>query len=141
MAGPTVPQTLSRRRPPPTGDEETTAILKLGEYEGTACLSVSEANVLLRRVIDIRTKVDEDGQKPPPPPNTDVFIKTRDYLEIFARFRSDQAAQQVEGVSQKLVNDGSITMFERAQLGMVSRTTNDGVCINANCGLRSYAVL
>lgn len=57
-------------------------------------------------------------------PNSDVFIKTRDYLEMFARFRGEQGAAQVETVSQKLVKDGLITPFERAQLGradMLSR--------------------
>ena len=120
MAGPTIPQPLSRRRPLPTGDEETTAILRLGEYEDTPCLSVSEANVLLQRVIEWRTKPDENGNKHTPMPNTDVFTKTRDYLEAFARFRGEQAVQQVESVSQKLVKDGVITIFERAQLGMPS---------------------
>ena len=118
MAGPTVPQSLSRRRPPPTGDEETTAILRLGEFEQVPCLSVSEANVILQKVIDKRSKPDDQGNKPSPMPNSDVFIKTRDYLEMFARFRGEQGAAQVETVSQKLVKDGLITPFERAQLGM-----------------------
>ena len=118
MAGPTIPQPLSRRRPPPTGDEETTSTLRLGEYIDVPCLSVSEANVILRKVIDKREMVGEDGSKPPPLPNTDVFLKTRDYLDMFARFRGETAVQQVEHVSQKLVQQGVITIWERAQLGM-----------------------
>lgn len=117
MAGPTVPQTLSRRRPPPTGDEETTSILRLGEFEHVPCLSVSEANVILQKVIESRTKPDDQGNKPIPMPNTDVFTKTRDYLEMFARFRGETGAGQVETVSQKLVREGLITPYERAQLG------------------------
>ena len=83
------------------------------------CLSVSEANVILRRLIKKREEPDPDGNTGPPLPNTDVFTKTREYLDQFARFRSEQAAQQVESVSSKLVESGAITVFERAQLGML----------------------
>ena len=117
MAGPTLPPSLSRRRQQPTGDEEATAQLKLGEYTSVPCLSVSEANTILRRVIDSRTKPNQHGDIGPPLPNTDVFIKTRDYLDMFARFRGEQAVHQVESVSNKLVTGGVISVFERAQLG------------------------
>lgn len=129
MAGPnnpstlraTVPHPLSRRRPPPTGDEETTSILRLGEYADVPCLSVSEANTILQKVIEARNKPDENGRRPPAMPNTDVFTKTREYLKLFARFNGEQAVQQVESVSSKLVGTGrageGITGFERAQLG------------------------
>jgi len=117
MAGPSIPQTLSRRRPPPTGDEETSTNLILGEFQNVPCLSVSEANVILQKVIDQRSKPDEQGNLPAAMPNTDVFVKTRDYLETFARFRGETGAAQVESVSQKLVRDGLIEPFERAQLG------------------------
>ncbi len=117
MAGQTVPQSLSRRRPPPTGDEETTALLRLGEFEGATCLSVAEARALLKVVQERRKEPDKDGNKPPPMPNSDVYTKTRDYLDMFARFLSNQAVNQVAVVSQRLVEEGSITNFERAQLG------------------------
>ncbi|KAK3059130.1 RNA polymerase B [Extremus antarcticus] len=123
MAGPTratVPHPLSRRRPPPTGDEETTSVLRLGEYTDVPCLSVSEANTILQKVIEARNKPDDNGRKPPAMPNTDVFTKTADYLKSFARFNGEQAVQQVESVSSKLVGRGGgegITGFERAQLG------------------------
>ncbi|KAK5174315.1 RNA polymerase B [Saxophila tyrrhenica] len=125
MAGPpnppaarsTVPHPLSRRRPPPTGDEETTSILRLGEYTDVPCLSVSEANTILQKVIEARNKPDESGRKPPGMPSSDVFTKTEIYLKLFARFNGEQAVQQVESVSSKLVGPGGITGFERAQLG------------------------
>ena len=121
MAGPNVPQALSRGRPPPTGDEETTAILRLGEYEDVPCISVSEANVLLGKLIQKRNEVDQEtGRKPPPMPTSDVFTKTKDYLDVFARFRGEIAVQQVESVSAQLVNRGVMTGFERAQLGSYS---------------------
>lgn len=119
MAGPTVPPQLSRRKPPPTGDEETTIALKLGEYTDVPCLSVSEANVLLNRIIEARTKEDNNGNRGQPMPNSDVFIKTKDYLDVFARFRTDQAVTQVDQMSQRLVDDNSLKHFERAQLGML----------------------
>ena len=124
MAGPNtstpraiVPHPLSRRRPPPTGDEEATSILKLGEYETVPCLSVSEANTILQKVIQARETADENGRLPPPMPNTDVFAKTKQYLQEFARFNGEAAVQQVEGVSSKLVGEGGLVGFERAQLG------------------------
>lgn len=120
MAGPTVIHQLSRRRQPPTGDEEATSQLKLGEYTDVPCLSVSEANIILRRLVKTREEPDANGNIGPPLPNTDVFTKTRDYLETFARFRGEQAVQQVESVSSKLVDSGGISVFERAQLGSPS---------------------
>jgi len=132
MAGPTratVPHPLSRRRPPPTGDEETTSVLRLGEYTDVPCLSVSEANTILQKVIEARNKPDDNGRKPPAMPNTDVFTKTADYLKSFARFNGEQAVQQVESVSSKLVGRGGgegITGFERAQLGMSNIITRTG---------------
>ena len=81
------------------------------------CLSVSEANVILRRLIQTRETPDDKGNVGPPLPNTDVFVKTREYLDAFARFRGESAVQQVESVSSKLVESGGVSVFERAQLG------------------------
>lgn len=117
MAGPPLPATLSRRRPPPTGDEETTTVLRLGEFEGVPCLSLSEAHTIIQKLKTSRSQTDEQGNKPVPMPNTDVYNKTEAYLETFVRFKTEQSASQVEAVSQKLVQEGLITSFERAQLG------------------------
>jgi DNA-directed RNA polymerase II subunit RPB4 len=146
MAGPnttkpTVPPMLSRRRPPPTGDEEATAVLRLGEYSTVPTLSVSEANTILQKVIDARQRPDENtGALPPPMPNTDVFVKTRDYLQLFARFNNEQAVRQVETVSQRLavkegeeVEEGKITQFERAQLGMYTTRRWDSDLDRKSC--------
>ncbi|KAF2480479.1 HRDC-like protein [Neohortaea acidophila] len=116
MAGPPLPATLSRRRPPPTGDEETTTVLRLGEFEGVPCLSLSEAHTIIQKLKTSRSQTDEQGNKPVPMPNTDVYNKTEAYLETFVRFKTEQSASQVEAVSQKLVQEGLITSFERAQL-------------------------
>ena len=117
MAGPTVPKSLSRRRPPPTGDEETTAILRLGEDATSHPLSVSETSLLLRKINTARLQPDANGNKPTPMPNTDVYTKTQVYLDLFSRFTEEQTVTQVELISKRLVDDGLITPFERAQLG------------------------
>ena len=114
---PFIPTMLSRRRPKPTGDEEAAATLRLGpEFEHAPALSVSEANVLLKKVMYIRQQPNEHGRQPPVPPNTDVYIKTRDYLETFARFKEESSAQQAEMVSSKLTDEGRVSSFERAQI-------------------------
>ena len=84
-------------------------------------LSVSEANVILRKLMHRRRNERAE-------PNTDVYLKTREYLESFSRFKSEQAVQQVESVSAKLEvetagtgAEGTVTGFERAQLGSYHR--------------------
>ena len=74
---------------------------------------------MLNRIVASRTKEDEHGNRGQPMPNSEVFVKTRDYLEVFARFRGDQAVTQVDQMTQRLVDDGTLKHFERAQLGMM----------------------
>lgn len=81
------------------------------------CLSLSEAHTIIQKLKTSRSQTDEQGNKPVPMPNTDVYNKTEAYLETFVRFKTEQSASQVEAVSQKLVQEGLITSFERAQLG------------------------
>jgi len=110
MAGPTVPAQLSRRRPIPTGDEEATAILKLGEMTDVPTLSVAECNELLARLSE------RSGR---PPSSSEVYSKTREYVALFARFKDGKTVTQVDAISSRLLNMGlAITNFERAQLGM-----------------------
>jgi len=108
MAGPTVPQTLSRRRPAPTGDEEATTILKLGDMADTPALSVAECKVLLDQLAN------RVGARPTS--QSDVYMKTREYVDVFARFKDQKTVQQVDGISSQLLRMG-LTHFERAQLG------------------------
>ena len=57
MATVTQKQT-SRTREKPAGDEEATADLKLGEFQGVPTLTLSEARLLINAVIDHRKKAE-----------------------------------------------------------------------------------
>ena len=46
----------SRTREQPTGDEEATASLKLGEFQDVPTLTMSEARLLINAVMDHRQK-------------------------------------------------------------------------------------
>ncbi|KAK4635238.1 DNA-directed RNA polymerase II subunit rpb4 [Fulvia fulva] len=109
MAGPQsrVPAPTSRRRPPPTGDEEATTHLKLGEMSGEQALSPAEVTLMLDQLEKAR------GQ----PNHTEIYYKTRDYCRHFARFKDDNSIRQVNQISTELTErELGITQFERAQL-------------------------
>ncbi|KAF2773236.1 hypothetical protein EJ03DRAFT_323743 [Teratosphaeria nubilosa] len=108
MAGPTLPPSLSRKRPPPSGDEEAGTILKLGEFENVPCLSVAETNALLENIKSSRENHE--------PMSTDVYVKTRDYVKTFARFQDQQAVMSVDKRLEDLITQGKIVPFEKAQL-------------------------
>ncbi|KAK3675459.1 RNA polymerase B [Recurvomyces mirabilis] len=110
MAG---PPTLSRTRPVPSGNEEATAHLHLGDMTDVPCLSVSECNELLSRLAA------SQGSGGRPPANSDVYLKTREYVGMFSRFKDGKTVTQVDGVSSALLGKGEgggVSMFERAQL-------------------------
>lgn len=109
-----LPEILSRRRQKPSGDEEATQTIRLGDFADDQTLSVSEARALLNTLIERR----KDDPSIPPPPNTDVFVKTRKYMNQASRHKSQAAATQVAAISGRLLDGGVITMFERAQLSM-----------------------
>lgn len=141
MAGPTLhqPPTLSRRRPPPTGDEEATAHLKLGEMADTPCLSVAECNELLARLAE---KEEKAGR---PASNNDVYLKTREYVGMFARFKDQSSITQVDAISNGLLGRGEmggVTAFERAQLGMLppSRSPHQLTC-RASVGIQRQMLI
>ncbi|EMC93598.1 hypothetical protein BAUCODRAFT_125443 [Baudoinia panamericana UAMH 10762] len=120
MAGPPTTQPhrpipLSRRRPLPSGDEEATSFLKLGEFDNTPCLSVAECNELLTRLAE----KSGGGNTRPATQNNDVYLKTREYVESFARFKDSKTVTQVDAISSALLGRGKgegVTNFERAQL-------------------------
>ncbi|KAK3618692.1 RNA polymerase B [Elasticomyces elasticus] len=114
MAGPTRPPTLSRARPPPSGDEEATSTLRLGEMDNTPCLSVAECHELLSRLAEKENRSNPGGKA-----NSDVYLKTREYVGIFARFKDSKTVTQVDVISSALLGKGErggVTAFERAQL-------------------------
>ncbi|KAK3111989.1 RNA polymerase B [Teratosphaeriaceae sp. CCFEE 6253] len=107
------PPTLSRRRPPPTGDEQATATLHLGDMAETPCLSVAECHELLSRLAE-RKAAGRAGQQ-----TSDVYVKTREYVGLFARFKDGKTVTQVDAISSQLLGKGGlggVTGFERAQL-------------------------
>ncbi|MCJ1468361.1 RNA polymerase B [Pseudocyphellaria aurata] len=104
MAAPTP---TSRTREKPTGDEEATANLKLGEFQNVPTLTLSEARLLINAVMDHRKqqrKVEE----------TETLIKTQDYLDVFARFKQKE---NIEAVERMLTSKTELELFERSQLG------------------------
>jgi DNA-directed RNA polymerase II subunit RPB4 len=46
-----MPQATSRPKPPPPGEEEAGAVLKLGEFEGVETLSLSEASLVINALV------------------------------------------------------------------------------------------
>ncbi|MCJ1295396.1 RNA polymerase B [Xylographa carneopallida] len=97
----------SRSREQPTGDEEATSDLKLGEFQNVPTLTLSEARVLINAVMDRRKqqrKVEE----------TETLVKTLDYLDVFARFKQKE---NIEAVERMLVGHDELELFERSQLG------------------------
>ena len=109
MAGPPhIPLATSRRRPAPTGDEEASNTLRLGEMTDVQTLSVAEANELLKFIEDKRKREGLEIN------NKDIYVKSRDYVNLFARFKDRETVEQVERESLAIPG---VTKFERAQLG------------------------
>ncbi|KAI4200575.1 MAG: hypothetical protein LQ350_003822 [Teloschistes chrysophthalmus] len=97
----------ARTREKPSGDEEATANLKLGEFQNVPTLTLSEARLLINAVMDHRKTlrtVDE----------TETLIKTQDYLDVFARFKQKE---KIEAVERYLATKTELELFERSQLG------------------------
>ncbi|KAI4124536.1 MAG: hypothetical protein LQ338_004747 [Usnochroma carphineum] len=97
----------ARTREKPSGDEEATADLKLGEFQNVPTLTLSEARLLITAVMDHRKsirKVDE----------TETLVKTTDYLDVFARFKQKE---NIEAVERMLTAKQELELFERSQLG------------------------
>ncbi|KAL8992537.1 MAG: hypothetical protein Q9169_007024 [Polycauliona sp. 2 TL-2023] len=102
-----VHEATSRTREKPSGDEEATAELKLGEFEGVPSLSLSEARLLINAVLDHRRKQRKVHE-------TETLIKTQDYLEVFARFKNPE---NIEAVERVLSAKAELVIFEKSQLG------------------------
>ncbi len=98
----------ARAKPPPPGEEEASAVLKLGEFEGVDTLTLSEASLVINALMAKRRKDRKDRNE------TDVLNKTLDYLDAFARFKQKE---NVEAVERLLSAHKELTKFERAQIG------------------------
>lgn len=98
----------SRPKPPPPGEEEAGAELRLGEFEGVETLSLSEAWLVINALMAKRRNDQKNVNE------TEVLTKTIDYLDAFARFKRKE---NVEAVERLLASHTELTKFERAALG------------------------
>ncbi|KAK4224602.1 DNA-directed RNA polymerase [Podospora fimiseda] len=98
----------ARSKPPPPGEEEASAILKLGEFEDVDTLTLSEASLVINALISKRRKDRKDRN------DTEALNKTLDYLDAFARFKQKE---NVEAVERLLSAHKELTKYERAQIG------------------------
>src|SRR4051812_45632166 len=98
----------SRSKPPPPGEEEASAVLRLGEFDDVDTLTLSEAALVINALMSKRRKDRKDRNE------TDVLNKTLEYLDAFARFKQKE---NVEAVERLLSAHKELTKFERAQIG------------------------
>lgn len=130
MAGPaatSAPVQTSRRRPPPTGDEEATARLKLGNMTNEQALSPAEVTLMLERIEEHDTRRN----------TTEIYYKTKEYCRAFSRFKDSNAITQVNQISSSLTHRGlGIVEFERAQLGKSGNYRGAFVHRGHTCDLR-----
>ncbi|KAK4128311.1 hypothetical protein N657DRAFT_638763 [Parathielavia appendiculata] len=98
----------SRSKPPPPGEEEAGAVLKLGEFEDVDTLTLSEASLVINALMAKRRKDRKDRNE------TDVLNKTLAYLDSFSRFKQKE---NVEAVERLLSAHKELTKFERAHIG------------------------
>jgi len=98
----------SRTRERPAGDEEASAVLSLGEFQAVPSLSLSEARILIKAVLDYRKNNNSQLQE------TETLVKTQDYLDVFARFKQKE---NIEAVERLLLGRAELDSFERSQLG------------------------
>ncbi|PBP26220.1 RNA polymerase Rpb4 family protein [Diplocarpon rosae] len=102
------PAATSRSREPPQGDEEASSELKLGEFQDVDALTHSEAALVINALV-MKRRVDKKNVN-----ETELLMKTTDYLDHFARFKRKE---NVEAVERLLSAHKELAKFERAQLG------------------------
>ncbi|KAI5310756.1 RNA polymerase B, partial [Ascosphaera atra] len=106
----TLPDPTHRKRELPQTELEATTQLKLGEFQDVPTLSLSEARLVINKVLDLRRKGNTAGHTEEP----EALIKTQDYLEVFARFKEKE---NIEAVERLLSAHPELELFERSQLG------------------------
>jgi len=102
------PRMISRPKRAPTGDEEATAILRLGEFQQVPALNLSEARTIINAVTTRRRNIKQKVTE------SETLLKTQEYLELFARFKQQE---HVTAVEQLLTTRTELERFERSQLG------------------------
>ncbi|OAX78992.1 hypothetical protein ACJ72_06696 [Emergomyces africanus] len=103
-----LPDPTHRKRELPQNELEATSQLKLGEFQNVPTLSLSEARLVINKVLDLRRKGDHKFEE------RETLVKTQDYLELFARFKEKE---NIEAVERLLSAHTELELFERSQLG------------------------
>lgn len=128
-----LPPPTHRKRTLPQGELEAAATLKLGADQHTHTLSLSEARLVIHKVLENKRRGGHSYEQPeyvtysPPPtllgPRESELInclkyrnltKTLDYLDVFARFKDEE---NIKAVERLLNSHTELEMFERSQLG------------------------
>jgi len=103
-----LPAPTHRKRVVPQAELEAASILKLGEDQNTHTLSISEARLVINKVIENKRR---GGKKYDESEN---LTRTLDYLETFSRFKDEE---NIKAVERLLNSHTELEMFERSQLG------------------------
>uniref|UniRef100_A0A093VBN7 DNA-directed RNA polymerase II subunit rpb4 n=1 Tax=Talaromyces marneffei PM1 TaxID=1077442 RepID=A0A093VBN7_TALMA len=103
-----LPPATHRKRTVPQSDLEAASTLKLGDDQNTHTLSLSEARLVINKVLENKRR---SGKKYDEPEN---LTKTLDYLEVFSRFKDEE---NIKAVERLLNSHTELEMFERSQLG------------------------
>ncbi|KAL5042644.1 hypothetical protein BDW71DRAFT_200404 [Aspergillus fruticulosus] len=106
--GVNLPPATHRQRALPQGELEAASTLKLGADQNTHTLSLSEARLVIDKVLANKRR---GGKKYEEPEN---LIKTLEYLSLFARFKDEE---NIKAVERLLNSHTELEMFERSQLG------------------------
>ncbi|KAF3928277.1 hypothetical protein AA313_de0208609 [Arthrobotrys entomopaga] len=112
-----MPAVIARTKEQIHGDEEAGTELKLGEFQNVTSLTHSEARLLIQAVLSHRSKGPnaDIGE-------TEVLIKTKDYLDQFARFKKKENVSAVERLLQM---EQGLASFEKSQLGTLCCETSE----------------
>ncbi|KAI1917086.1 hypothetical protein LOZ53_003327 [Ophidiomyces ophidiicola] len=108
MGSTPIPDPTHRKRELPQNELEASSHLKLGEFQNVPTLSLSEARLVINKVLDLRKKSNNKYEE------RETLIKTQDYLEVFARFKEKE---NIEAVERLLSAHTELEFFERSQLG------------------------
>ncbi|KAL4901297.1 hypothetical protein BDW74DRAFT_170238 [Aspergillus multicolor] len=103
-----LPPATHRQRALPQGELEAASTLKLGADQNTHTLSLSEARLVIDKVLENKRR---GGKKYEEPEN---LLKTLEYLGLFARFKDEE---NIKAVERLLNSHTELEMFERSQLG------------------------
>ncbi|RMJ27477.1 polymerase II [Aspergillus sp. HF37] len=103
-----LPPPTHRQRVLPQGELEAASTLKLGADHNAHTLTLSEARLIINKVLENKRGGEGKYEEP------ENLTKTLDYLEVFARFKDEENIKAVE----RLLNAHTdLESFERSQLG------------------------